>query len=479
MLLQRYSQSIIMFFRVFGRFALLRHSLICERMHQQGIGWAGKWLYAACFFTRESALAYIFFVQCLMKIIIPIHNRIATTKRLMDCLQKQKFKGFQIILVDDGCTDGTAEMVCGYFPDTKVLRGNGSWWWGGSLHQAYKVLLRDKSSGDETILILNDDIIFDANFLAKGEKLLSAMPDTLLLPYDYDEATGELIDCGVHVDWRNLSIGLARSPAEVNILSTRGLFLRKSTFLSIGGFHPHLIPHYLSDYDFTHRAYRKGFRLIADQTLRIRENTKLTGLRDARVSGIRAFFRVYFSKRSGNFYPGWFFFILFNSPLRYLPLNFYRISFTRKWLRPLLVVYRDFIQASSDLRSKKVFDAEFKIVKKTEIGEILEADSPRKVFGHPKNLFLTAGWAVDPLNSQTPAKGVVVFENDQPVRVLKNNNYLRKWIRAAAGISPPPVMHFRYFQRESGTREKRLSFYALSSDGKTIARMPQKARDKK
>lgn len=414
-----------------------------------------------------------------MKIIIPVHNRIATTKRLMDCLRKQKFKLFQIILVDDGCTDGTAEMVCEYFPGTRVLKGNGSWWWGGSLHQAYKMLVRDQGAPDETILILNDDIIFDANFLGKGEKLLLGMPDALLLPYDYDEATGELIDRGVHVDWRNLTIRLAANPAEVNILSTRGLFLRKSTFLAVGGFHPYLIPHYLSDYDFTHRAFRKGFRLIADQNLRIRENTKLTGLRDAKVSGVRAFFRVYFSKRSGNFFPGWFFFILFNSPLRYLPLNLYRISFTRKWLRPLLVSYREFVQASSDLRNKKPLGVKFEIIKSGEAGEILEIHSTRKVLGFSENLLLTAGWAKDPQNPQSPAKGVVVFKNDQPVRVLKNNNYLGKWIRAAAGISPPPVMHFRYFQRESEANEKSLSFYALASDGKTIARVDQKLRRKK
>lgn len=414
-----------------------------------------------------------------MKIIIPVHNRIATTKRLMDCLRRQKFKSFQIILVDDGCTDGTAEMVCEYFPDARILKGNGSWWWGGSLHQAYKMLVRDQGAPDETILILNDDIIFDTNFLGKGEKLLSGMPDALLLPYDYDEATGELIDCGVHVDWRNLTIRLAAKPEEVNILSTRGLFLRKSTFLAVGGFHPYLIPHYLSDYDFTHRAFRKGFRLVADQNLRIRENTKLTGLRSASISGFRAFFRVYFSKRSGNFFPGWFFFVLFNSPLRHLPLNLYRISFTRKWLNPLLVSYREFIQASSDLRGQKALGARFEIIRKNETGEILESHSPRKVFGYSQKLLLTTGWAVDPLNSQSPARGVVVFRDDQPVRILKNNNYLRKWVRAAAGISPPPVMHFRYFQRESEAKEKSLSFYALASDGKTIARVYQNSRRKK
>lgn len=63
---------------------------------------------------------------------------------------------------------------------------------------------------------------------------------------------------GVYADLKKLTFRQAKTKDEINCLSTRGLFLRVKDFKKIGGFYPKLLPHYLSDYEFTIRAYKKS-----------------------------------------------------------------------------------------------------------------------------------------------------------------------------------------------------------------------------
>lgn len=58
---------------------------------------------------------YVVFIS----IIIPTFNRSLSLKRAIDSIIKQSFSDYEIIIIDDGSTDGTAEMVQKFFPDIK------------------------------------------------------------------------------------------------------------------------------------------------------------------------------------------------------------------------------------------------------------------------------------------------------------------------------------------------------------------------
>ncbi|MEO8935379.1 MAG: glycosyltransferase, partial [Burkholderiaceae bacterium] len=67
-------------------------------------------------------------------ILLPVHSRRALTERFIRCLQAQTYTDFHVVLIDDGSTDGTAEMVAALLPGRlTILTGTGDWWWGGSL----------------------------------------------------------------------------------------------------------------------------------------------------------------------------------------------------------------------------------------------------------------------------------------------------------------------------------------------------------
>ena len=73
-------------------------------------------------------------------IILPVHNRRATTALFIRCLRAQTYTNWHLLLIDDGPTDGTADMVRSEISKLTVLCGIGSWWWAGALHQGYRWL---------------------------------------------------------------------------------------------------------------------------------------------------------------------------------------------------------------------------------------------------------------------------------------------------------------------------------------------------
>src|ERR1700751_1054488 len=93
-------------------------------------------------------------------ILLPVHNRKTITLQFVNRLKKQTHQNFQLILVDDGSTDGTADAVLSELPNTKVIRGDGNLWWGGGLQAGVDYLKQSCVDSDPIVLMINDDTIF-------------------------------------------------------------------------------------------------------------------------------------------------------------------------------------------------------------------------------------------------------------------------------------------------------------------------------
>ncbi|HEY4743505.1 MAG TPA: glycosyltransferase [Desulfuromonadaceae bacterium] len=230
-------------------------------------------------------------------ILLPVHNRRETTRRFITSLTPQTYRNFHLVLIDDGSSDGTADMVRGEIGDLTVLKGRGDWWWGGSLQQGYDWLRNRNPVPTDLVLIINDDCTFEPDFLGTAITLLSGHEHTLLQAYCYSRQDGRLVDAGVHVDFTRFRFAQAAAPEQINCLSTRGLFLRISDLFHTGGFYPRLLPHYLSDYEFTTRARRKGMRLLTDPSLRLWLDERTTGEQPPDTGPFHAFLKSYFSRK--------------------------------------------------------------------------------------------------------------------------------------------------------------------------------------
>ena len=260
----------------------------------------------------------------LLYVILPVHDRREVTAKFIACLQQQTDRNYHLLLVDDGSRDGTADMVRAAGVPLTVLTGHGDWWWAGALQQAYDWLQSRPRAGGEVVLIMNDDTQFEAGFLAAGRAALAAAPRALLLARRHGSA-GEFLDAGVKAVWSKLQFLPTRDPAEVDCFSTRGLFLRLEDFLALGGFHPVLLPHYASDYEFTMRARRRGYRLVSDPAVRLQFDASTTGDLDPKAASLRDYLRRCFSKRFALNPVYWTTFILLACPARWILPNLFRV----------------------------------------------------------------------------------------------------------------------------------------------------------
>lgn len=214
-----------------------------------------------------------------LHILLPVHNRRATTVRFVEALRAQSFDRFQLLLIDDGSTDGTADAVRAIHPAVEVITGAGDWWWAGALDQGCRRLAGAGVRDEDVLLLINDDVDLSHDFLQQGLAELETLRDTLLLARQVEAATGQEIDFGggVHADLRHLRFAAARTAAEINCLPTRGLFLRWRDLQRAGGFRPDRLPHYLSDYEFTLRAGARGLRLRVARTAAVIVHGQRTG----------------------------------------------------------------------------------------------------------------------------------------------------------------------------------------------------------
>jgi GT2 family glycosyltransferase len=233
-----------------------------------------------------------------MYILLPVHNRREITRRFVECLKTQTYQQYHLVLIDDGSTDGTEEMVREEIGSCTVIKGSGDWWWAGSLQQGYLWLKQHDVEANDIVLIINDDTEFDRNFLETGARLLEQHDKTLFMARCYNRRNNELSGTGIHVDWGKLTFNDASTPEEINCLSTRGLFLKTAAFFEIGGFHPRLLPHYLSDYEFTIRAFKKGMKLCTDSKLKLWLDEETTGHRQISYRTFGEFLSSYYSMRS-------------------------------------------------------------------------------------------------------------------------------------------------------------------------------------
>lgn len=275
----------------------------------------------------------------MLYIIVPVHNRAAVTARFAADLARQTCTDYRLVLVDDGCTDDTVERVRGALPPERliVLQGDGQLWWAGALQRAYEHLRSLVMAPTDAVLIINDDVGLEPDFLARGLDALAQRRNACIQAVGVDERTGE-VDRGAVADLVRLRFRAAGPGERPNCLSTRGLIMSADTFVGSGGFRPGHLPHYLSDYEFTLRLRRRGAELWCDERFTARVRLELTGLERYPTDNPRRLWSSAFSNRA-KFNPRhWTAFVLMACPAWVAPLHVARIwlGFCKAMLRASL-----------------------------------------------------------------------------------------------------------------------------------------------
>ena len=203
--------------------------------------------------------------------VIPIHNGREETLAFLESMSHVSYPELEVIIVDDGSTDGSAEAIANSFPQVGIVRGDGTLWWSGATNLGVREALKH---GVEFILTINNDTVVEPGFLEPLVETAIANPRSIVTSkiHDFDDRTF-ICSFGGKIDWllgeiRDVTnrrdrcdFNSLRECAWVNGSST---LVPAAAFREIGLFDRQECPQYHGDAEFSLRARRHGFRLFAE-----------------------------------------------------------------------------------------------------------------------------------------------------------------------------------------------------------------------
>jgi len=247
-----------------------------------------------------------------ISVIIPTFNRKQCLKTVLNCLAKQ-VKGdykLKIIVVVDGSSDGTIELLNSEFPEIEVILGNGQWWYTRCINEGIKRGLQLEA---DYILTLNDDVVFDENYISTLLKAAAnSVKEAIVGSVSYTMSSPHRITfSGIKevIRWRLKEINYVRKFSIVDPnsltgvkpsvnLSGRGMLIDSNIFKDIGMFDENLVQ-YGSDTDFSYRTFKKGYNVMISFDGRIFENEKLTSVGATyNKPSVLEYYKAFFNKHS-------------------------------------------------------------------------------------------------------------------------------------------------------------------------------------
>ena len=252
--------------------------------------------------------------QHMVYVIIPVHNRCDMTSECLTSLSKQSYRNFTTIVIDDGSTDNTSNIIRGNFPEVVMLKGDGDLWWTGATNLGVKYALAQADKNDY-ILTLNNDTVVHGDYIETLLNCASEHQRSLIGSISVSkEDESVVIDAGVRINWliakyTNMAVGrsypdiLQGGPSiqKVDVLPGRGTLIPAEVFRQVGLYDFKRLPHYNADYEFSHRAKMNGYNLLINYEAIVISWVETTGL-DNRVRSMKwdDLVRSFFTIRSVN-----------------------------------------------------------------------------------------------------------------------------------------------------------------------------------
>ena len=254
-----------------------------------------------------------------LAIIIPTFNRKQPLSILLKQLKGQKVNGidYKIVVVVDGSTDGTYEMLQSEFPCIFVIKGNGNWWFTKSMNEGCKYAVEELKC--RLILTINDDVQVPENYLSKIIRNYHDCGDGSIIGSSSYSLTKPHIITFTGIKKQNrfrltyykyIPSFTYKNPGELNgvvtsvVLPTRGMLVSSKIMKQIHYLDEKVFPQYGSDYDFVLRAADKGAKAYLSYDAYVFENMQLTSGGNPRlVKNFRNYINnIFFNKYSSNYF---------------------------------------------------------------------------------------------------------------------------------------------------------------------------------
>jgi len=204
-----------------------------------------------------------------VSLVIPIFNGIDNTVEFLSSLSKISYQNYEIIIVDDGSTDGSSEMIANQFPEVRLLRGDGTLWWAGGTNFGVRDAL---NRGADFILTINNDNVVSQNFLTTLVETALEYDNFIIksVGYDYDDRKkirffgGEILWWRGNIDQLMRQMDFETRTVEVPFANGNSTLIPEKIFREIGFYDEESCPQYHADTEFMLRARKHGYRVLVD-----------------------------------------------------------------------------------------------------------------------------------------------------------------------------------------------------------------------
>lgn len=228
----------------------------------------------------------------MISVIIPVFNRLSYTYACIESLKSQTYRDFRIILVDDGSTDSTAEVISEKFPDVIILKGDGNLWWTKAMNMGVQYVLNQSYTDKDFVLELNNDLIVKSDYIEQLVKAAEKNPHSLIGSVSADINHPNSVHYA-GVIWNpymahrrpalNGTLKLDELQKEHEFISSsylpgRGTLIPINCFKEIGLFDDKNFPQYNADHDHSLRAYNAGYKLLVSARAVVFSHVNDTGL---------------------------------------------------------------------------------------------------------------------------------------------------------------------------------------------------------
>lgn len=193
--------------------------------------------------------------------LLTCHNRRDKTTACLRSLRHQAGLAelgvsLHVFMVDDGCTDGTAEAALEIWPEAKIISGDGNLYWCGGMRKAWASAA---TTNPDYYLLVNDDTIL---FPQAVHELLAICPtpDTTIIGVGAICAPGTAnwVYGGAQSD--HPFVNGADTPRACRTMNANCTLVPRTVFKTIGLFY-HAYRHAMGDLDYGLQAGRHGITI--------------------------------------------------------------------------------------------------------------------------------------------------------------------------------------------------------------------------
>lgn len=221
------------------------------------------------------------FEKTLVSVVIPNWNGRHLVEACLDSLRGQTYKPIEVVVVDNGSTDGSAELITTKYPEVLLVQEPTNLGFAGGVNRGIR------EAGGEFVALLNNDAVAEPQWLENLVKAIGSDPKCAAStakqiimgsdPPRIDSAGDFYSAWGIPFPRGRGEIDTLQFDASTDVFAAAGgaCLIRASVLEEIGLFDEDFFAYY-EDVDFSFRARLKGYWIKFEPNARVQHEVGAT-----------------------------------------------------------------------------------------------------------------------------------------------------------------------------------------------------------